>query len=199
MRRGFASRPLHRVRRHLRLMLVFVAGMAGALAAIAVAAGAVVGFGLYDVSAATPHFWLVTWATHTTFVNSVTRQAAEIPQAPPVTLERLRAGLLQYQQDCVACHGGPGIARASWVSGMNPTPPYLTGMGARWTSAQLYWIIANGSKMTGMPAWSVSRSDRQIQDLVAFVQALPRIRPDVYARVVAANPRPAPADSPNPD
>jgi mono/diheme cytochrome c family protein len=199
MRRVFASPLLDRARRHRRSILIFAAGMASALVAMAMAAGAVVGFGLYDVRATTPHDWLVTWVTHATFVNSATRQAADVAESPRFTMPRIRAGLLQYQQDCVQCHGGPGVARASWVSGMNPTPPYLADMAARWTPSQLYWIIANGTKLTGMPAWRVSRSDRQIRDLVAFVEALPRIRPDVYARMVAANPVRPPAGTPGPD
>jgi mono/diheme cytochrome c family protein len=199
VRRSFAYRPIGWARLHLRAIAIFAAGMASALAAVAATAGIVILLGLYDVGASTPHSAFMVWVTHTTFVSSVERQATETPEAPRFTMSQVQAGLLQYQQDCAECHGGPGVARASWVSGMNPTPPYLVDMGGRWTPSQLYWIIANGAKMTGMPAWRVSRSDRQIWDLVAFVEALPRISADDYARRVAANAGRTPAGMAGPD
>ena len=189
------SRPIRWTRLHLRGAAIFAAGMASALGAIAAAAALALALGLYDTRASTQHGMFMAWATHTTFVRSVGARASAIPHPPPVTGAQLIAGLRQYQQDCVACHGGPGLGRAPWVSGMNPTPPYLLDAGARWTPSELYWIIAYGAKMTGMPAWRVSRSDRQIWSLVAFVEALPRIRPDVYARM-AAPARESPAGTP---
>jgi mono/diheme cytochrome c family protein len=182
----FASRPSAWARLHARAIALFTAGMACAFAIIAAAGAIVMLSGIYDVSASTQHSRLMSWMTHTTFTYSVAHQATQIPEPPQFAMSQVQAGLRQYQQDCVECHGGPGVARAPWVSGMNPTPPYLVDMGARWTPSQLHWIIANGAKMTGMPAWGVTRSDKEIWDLVAFVEALPRITPEAFARATAS-------------
>jgi mono/diheme cytochrome c family protein len=189
-------RAIDRARPHIRGVIVFAAGMASALGALAAAAAVAIALGLYDTRASTQHSMFMAWATHTTFERSVAARASASPDPPPVTGAQLLAGLRQYQRDCAACHGGPGLGRAPWVSGLNPTPPYLLDAGRRWTSSQLYWIIANGVKMTGMPAWRVSRSERQIWELVAFVKALPRIRPDDYARMIAPATRETPAGTP---
>ena len=55
--------------------------------------------------------------------------------------------------------------------GLYPTPPDLALAARRYTAAELFWIIKNGIKMTGMPAWS-DHSDEEIWATVAFLQKL---------------------------
>jgi len=38
----------------------------------------------------------------------------------------------------------------------------------------LFWIIKNGVKMTGMPAFQPTHQDEQIWDIVGFVRRLPQ-------------------------
>jgi mono/diheme cytochrome c family protein len=68
------------------------------------------------------------------------------------------------------------------VNGLNPQPPYLLDAGRRWSPSQLYWIIRNGIKMTGMPAWRESMSDPEIRDTVALVEAMEQLPPQTYLR-----------------
>jgi len=128
-----------------------------------------------------PHSKLFGWAVHQTMQNSVRLHAPA--DAPRLPLDRptLLAGMRLYEQRCIACHGGPGIDRASWASAMLPTPPYLLGSQARWSHAQLYAVIRGGVKMTGMPAWGEVSSDREIAEVVALVEAMPRMTPDQFA------------------
>ena len=86
-----------------------------------------------------------------------------------------------FDEDCVACHGAPGIARAHWTDGLTPSPPYLVDAPRHWTAPEFYWIVANGVKMTAMPAWSVTRSRGQIWDVVAFLEAQPYLSQHDYA------------------
>ena len=62
-------------------------------------------------------------------------------------------GLCAYETHCVACHGAAAVGRVRWVNGLNPEPPYLLDATKRWSPSQLHWIVRNGIKMTGMPAW----------------------------------------------
>jgi mono/diheme cytochrome c family protein len=64
---------------------------------------------------------------------------------------------------------------------MEPSPPYLLDTTANWTPPQLFWIVKNGIKMTGMPAWRDSMSDEQIWDVVGFLEAERRLPPQSYA------------------
>jgi mono/diheme cytochrome c family protein len=148
----------------------------------------VVEFGLFDTTSTKPHMVLVDWATHATFIHSTKLRAAKIKPPGPFTPTQVTAGFQQYDADCVVCHGGPGVARAHWVRGMTPTPPFLLDAANRWTPAELYWIISQGAKMTAMPAWSESRTDTQMWNTVAFLEALPKLSPGDYARMKAAIP-----------
>jgi len=177
--------PLSWARRHRRSILIFAAG--GATLGVTLAAGGAIvsGFGLFPADAFTPHNPIVARIAHWTFVRSVRHHAGD--EAPPrFTPEQVEAGFRQYEQDCVMCHGAPGVARAPWVTGMNPGPPYLMGAARRWTPAQMRWIVANGAKMTGMPAWRVSRSDQQIWNLVGFLEAMSHMSAADYARMRAS-------------
>jgi mono/diheme cytochrome c family protein len=57
---------------------------------------------------------------------------------------------------------------------------------ARWSSAQLFWIIKNGIKMTGMASYGAVHNDDEIWSLVAFVQRLPNMTPEQFKQMEAA-------------
>ena len=75
----------------------------------------------------------------------------------------------------------------SWLyaHGMTPSPPYIVDAPRRWQARELYWIIAHGVKLTAMPAWQSLRTDAQIWDLVAFLEAAPYLTPRDYDRIRA--------------
>jgi hypothetical protein len=83
------------------------------------------------------------------------------------------------------CHGAPGVRRAAWVSGITPTPPYLLDAARQWTPSELKIIIANGLKMTAMPARNVRHPDSQSWDLVAFLERLRGMPAAEYVRMRA--------------
>jgi hypothetical protein len=70
---------------------------------------------------------------------------------------------------------------------MTPTPPYLEDAARRWRPEELYWIVGQGVKMTAMPAWGETRSNGQVWDLVAFLEALPDLTTADYARMRAGS------------
>ena len=168
-----------------RRLAAFIAGVVATGAAIGVGGLLVVETGAFDVRASTPHSAPVAWATHTTMIHAARRGAADIHAPIRFTAAEVQAGLRVYEANCVSCHGGPAVARAAWASGMTPSPPYLLYASHQWTPAELYWIIRNGVKMTGMPAWNSSLADGQIWDVVAFLEALPDISPADYLNLRA--------------
>ena len=152
--------------------------------ASAIAAGlAIVEGGLFDATASKPHEPLVAWATHTAMIRSVEVRSPPWSGAPP-TPDRVRAGLRLYADNCAICHGGPGVARAPWTAGMNPTPPYLVDVARHWTPAQQHFIISDGVKMTGMPAWRGQLREDEISAVMAALEALPYVTATEYSRVV---------------
>ena len=65
--------------------------------------------------------------------------------------------------------------------GLNPEPPYLADTVGRWTAPELFWIVKNGIRMTGMPSFGGTHADAELKAAVAFIQRLPRMTPEQYA------------------
>jgi mono/diheme cytochrome c family protein len=84
---------------------------------------------------------------------------------------------------CAACHGAPGKERGEIGKGLNPSPPNLAEVASSWSSAELFWILKNGIKMTGMPAFGPTHSDARLWSIVAFVMQLPKLTPDDYKKM----------------
>jgi len=151
------------------------------LALVPVGVVAFVKSGIYDVAASKPHTKLTEWITHETMIHSIRRHAQAIKAPRRSSGAQVRAGFCTYETHCVACHGAPAIAREQWVSGLEPSPPYLLDATSHWSSAELFWIVKHGIKMTGMPSWRDSMSDRQVWDVVAFLEAMRQLPPQTYA------------------
>ena len=153
--------------------LLLAALAAGAVGGVAVALGgfAFIKSGIYDVAAAKPHSKFTEWLTHETMIHSVRRHARGIAAPGSASAAQVRRGFCAYETHCVACHGAPAVARETWVSGMEPSPPYLLDATQRFTPSELFWIAKNGIKMTGMPAWRNSMSDAELWNVVAFMEA----------------------------
>jgi mono/diheme cytochrome c family protein len=161
--------------------------------------------GFYNVGASHPHTKLTEWVTHETMIHSVRRHAVDIEAPADGSPAAVVRGFCLYETHCVACHGAAGIAREHWVSGLEPSPPYLLDTTSRFTAPQLFWIAKNGIKMTGMPSWRDSLSDGQIWDVVGFVEAMRELPPQTYAQWRARRmcggfngPWPAPGPRPTP-
>jgi mono/diheme cytochrome c family protein len=166
--------------RHVAATLgaALVLGVAGALGYIY--------SGLYDISARRPHFGITQWALTTVQERSVRRHAAGI-EAPPLDEPALvQRGLVLYRDRCVVCHAAPGVGRGPVGTGLNPDPPPLVEVADDWSDAELYWIIANGLKMAGMPSFGIGEDRRDLWALTAWVRRMGEISPAQYARMVAA-------------
>lgn len=183
-----------------------VVGAAIAMAVVVPAcAFAFIKSGFYDVASSRPHTKLTEWITHETMIHSVRRYAAAVEAPAELEPAGIRAGFCLYETHCVACHGAAGVARERWVSGLEPSPPYLVDSTSKWTPSQLFWIAKNGIKMTGMPSWRDSLSDPELWQVVGFLEAMRRLPPQTYAqwrsrRICSgfSGPWPAPAPPPTP-
>ena len=136
--------------------------------------------GIYNVAASDPHTKFTEWITHETMIHSARRHAASIEAPRRFTAEQVAAGFCAYETHCVACHGAAAVAREQWVAGMEPSPPYLLDATSKWTRSELFWIVKNGIKMTGMPSWRDSMSDAQVWEVVAWLEASRRLPPRTY-------------------
>lgn len=125
--------------------------------------------GWYDVAANKPHSALVEWFFSETMDRSVERRAEAV--VVPADFEKINParGVGHYQEMCVTCHGAPGVQRGEIGQGLYPLPPDLTDSAAEMSPAEIYWIVRNGIKMTGMPAFATTHTDEQIWEITALV------------------------------
>jgi mono/diheme cytochrome c family protein len=149
------------------------------------AAGGLLAFiysGTYNVAATRQHTAPVYWLLMTTLRESIRAHAAhEAPQSPDLRDSALiRNGRALYDRHCLQCHGAPGVAPHAVGLGLEPPPPNLVLRARDLTAGELYWAVAKGLKMTGMPAWEFRLSERDLWALVAFLKTLPELTPSEY-------------------
>lgn len=164
------------------------------LIAFAAAAAAIVVYaGWYDISATDQHLAPTYWLLDTAMRRSVKQRAARITEPQLNQAGQRERGLALYRAHCVQCHGAPGVAPEPFALGMTPVPANLAHTAREWTAAEMFWVIKEGLKMTGMPAWKHRMDDDDLWAIVAFLQELPRLSPHEYrarasARVAASEP-----------
>lgn len=157
-----------------------IIGAAGLAILLAVIALLVILTGGYNVAATERHTSVGEWALDTNFTNSVQRQADDIT-APELTGAMVDAGAPEYKAMCAHCHGGIGEPRAEWAEGMRPKPPALAHAAKAWSAEEIYWLIGNGAKMTGMPAFGPTHDEEAMWNITAFVKAMPEMTEARYA------------------
>jgi mono/diheme cytochrome c family protein len=90
----------------------------------------------------------------------------EAPKSSPLpaTDATYEAGVRVYRENCAICHGLPGQPKSPTANGMYPTPPQLfKGHGVTDDPAgETYWKVANGIRLTGMPAYTKTLSQDQM-------------------------------------
>ena len=97
-------------------------------------------------------------------------------------------GREHYVENCLPCHGAPGVKPAEFAQGMNPVPPDIDGALQNYTDAQLFWVIKNGIRATGMPAFGVNHKDEEIAAIAAFVRHAPHLTPEERKDLAGAAP-----------
>jgi mono/diheme cytochrome c family protein len=168
-----------------RLKTIIVTAVALALLG-AVGAAVFLYTGIYSVAADVPHTRFFRWGVTTLQRNSIERRAPDRTAPELDDPELVQRGFVLYREQCVTCHGAPGVGRDQVGWGINPAPPLLYVRSAAWTDAQLYWIIEHGIKMAGMPAFGPGQSERDIWALVAFSRRLTDLSIDEYRSMAAA-------------
>ena len=134
------------------------------------------------------HDGLSSRATPTRFEIMIARNArhlaipsnARLTQNPvPASAEDLRDARLHFADHCAICHGNDGGGQTTIGNGLYPKPPDLRLAETQsLTDGELFWIIENGVRFTGMPAFSTGGEHGGAQDswkLVHFIRHLPHL------------------------
>ena len=97
-----------------------------------------------------------------------------IPPRPLDTKASIERGGSHYGLDCGICHADDGRAQRAPGQWMYPRASDLTSKQVQsYSDQQLYWIIQNGIRFTGMPAFGDVETPDHVWDLVNYVRTLP--------------------------
>ena len=108
--------------------------------------------------------------------------------------EELKPGLEHFARYCAMCHGNDGSGQAAAIGrGLFPKPPDMRADATQsLTDGEIFYIIENGIRFTGMPAFGTGKpdpdGDRLVWQLVRFIRHLPRIMPDEIDWMKSLNP-----------
>lgn len=166
-----------------------IASVIASLLILVLAALAALYSGLFSVSASYPHGAVTEWLLHTAMAQSVRRHAREVPPAPARLAGREREGAVLYREMCAQCHGAPGVAPDELGQGLMPPAPEFAKEAVHWSAEELFWIIKNGVRLTGMPAWGPTHTDEQIWTIAAFLLTLSELTPEKYRQLAGGEPR----------
>jgi mono/diheme cytochrome c family protein len=166
----------------MRVRLSKVLLTLGLLAAGGIAVGIVFLYtGFYNVAATHQHLAPTYWLLQIGLSESIERQARHVVAPRGSDESSLERGRTLYAAHCVQCHGAPGVAPEPFSLGLTPLPKNLAPIARERSAAELYWVIKNGIKMTGMPAWAFRFSESDLWAVTSYVRQLPLVSPQEYA------------------
>jgi thiosulfate dehydrogenase len=135
--------------------------------------------GYVPVATSAPPFPFEKKIAQTALGARVSREAPAKAAVDP-TPENLLAGAKLYREYCAVCHGTPGLPKTAIAEGMYPPPPKLfPGKGVTDDPVgETYWKVANGIRLTGMPAFGKSLSDAQVWQVSQMLANAGHLAPD---------------------
>jgi mono/diheme cytochrome c family protein len=119
------------------------------------------------------------WSVETALANAakdvvIPLQAEKLVNPLTVSPEVVSAGQQIYTQSCAVCHGpdgrGSDLGRDMYPPAMDLNSPHVQ----HWKDADLFWIVQNGVRLTGMPSWKSVLSDDETWKVVTFLRDVPK-------------------------
>jgi hypothetical protein len=93
--------------------------------------------------------------------------------------EILQEASRHFADHCASCHGNDGSGNTEIGRNLYPPAPDMRLPASQELSdGELYYIIHNGVRWTGMPAWGEPGDDPDSWKLVQFIRHLPKLTAD---------------------
>ena len=122
------------------------------------------------------------------------RAMKEARNPVPRTAAVLDDALAHFADHCAICHANDGSGKTDMGRNFYPPVPDMRAARTQGLSdGELFSIIENGIRLTGMPAWGTGEPDGQQSSwaLVHFIRHLPNLTAAEIARMEALNPKTA--------
>jgi len=124
---------------------------------------------------------------------AIPASAQATPNPVLASAEDLRDARIHFADHCAICHGNDGAGKTMMGEGLFPKPPDLRLPETQnLTDGELFWIIENGVRFTGMPGFSNGGEHGGMQDswkLVHFIRHLPHLTAAEHIEMERYNPK----------
>jgi mono/diheme cytochrome c family protein len=110
----------------------------------------------------------------------------------PASEAVIKEGMEHFADHCAVCHGNDGSGNTEMGRGLYPRAPDMRLPATQNLSdGELFYIIENGVRLTGMPAWSTGTKEGETSSwhLVHFIRHLPKLSEEEIALMESLNPK----------
>jgi mono/diheme cytochrome c family protein len=174
----------------LRTAVRVLVGLLAIVGAVAVLVGA--SFAARGISAKNAPGRVETVVARRLRSIAIPRAARDEANPVPASADAIREGMEHFADHCAVCHANDGSGDTEMGRGMYPRAPDMRQPPTQnLTDGQLFYIIENGVRLTGMPAWG-GGSEHDATDnwrLVHFIRHLPKLTPAEIETMKTLNPK----------
>ena len=161
-----------------------------ALLAVAVIAGATLLRG--GISARPEPSALESRVARTVRTLAIPDDAKRAQNPLPRTPEVLAEARAHFADHCASCHANDGSGDTEIGKRLYPRAPDMRkSQTQQLTDGEIFYIIENGVRLTGMPAWGGEGHEDASWGLVHFVRRLPELSAEEQAAMERLNPKTA--------
>ena len=132
-----------------------------------------------------------TWVARRARAAALPAQARDQVNPVPNTPEVLSEARAHWADHCASCHGNDGSGDSLMGKRMYPPAPDMRRPATQNLSdGELFFVIQNGVRLTGMPAWGGSDHDAgDSWKLVRFIRHLPALTLEERREMEKLNPK----------
>jgi len=106
---------------------------------------------------------------------SVDKHASHMTSPIQPSAENLIDGMKIYTMNCSVCHGTLDRKPSTLVTSFYPPPPQLVQDPPDDPDWHNYYVVRNGIRYTGMPAWDKTLSDQDIWKVTLFLSHIEKL------------------------
>jgi mono/diheme cytochrome c family protein len=162
------------------------------LAVAVLVAGLLFAFLRRGVSARAEPWAAEEWVARRLRGLAIPADARKLGSPLAVTPETLAEGRAEFANHCASCHANDGSGTTDLGQGLYPKAPDMRQQATQGLSdGEMFYIIRNGIRFTGMPAWGLVPGEREHETwaLVHFIRHLPQVTPEELLEMAELNPR----------
>jgi mono/diheme cytochrome c family protein len=119
--------------------------------------------------------------TERTLRASLARYAVDLKNPVTVSDETILAGMKIFRTNCAGCHGEFRHLSHWGTRGFYPRVPQFADVPPSLNAPEMFLVVKNGIRYTGMGAWDGMLSDVEIWQVVTFLNNLKSLPEPVAA------------------